>query len=154
MTTPASVPVPAPGPGGREPVAVTVLGGPTAILELGGVRLLTDPTFDPPGTYPIGERVLTKTQPSAWAPDEVGPVAAVLLSHDQHPDNLDRSGREFLGRVPAVLTTRSAAGRLGASARALPPWTSVKLTAAGRAGAGRDRGARPARSRRHRAPDR
>jgi len=50
-------------------VPVRYLGGPTAILELGGVRMLTDPTFDPPGDYPIGERVLTKTDgrvPSAF----------------------------------------------------------------------------------------
>jgi hypothetical protein len=43
-------------------VRVQYLGGPTAILEIGGVRLLTDPTFDPPGEYPIGERMLTKTR--------------------------------------------------------------------------------------------
>jgi hypothetical protein len=28
---------------------VQYLGGPTAILRSGGVRMLTDPTFDPPG---------------------------------------------------------------------------------------------------------
>jgi L-ascorbate metabolism protein UlaG (beta-lactamase superfamily) len=30
-------------------VAVTHIGGPTALIEVGGWRLLTDPTFDPPG---------------------------------------------------------------------------------------------------------
>jgi hypothetical protein len=44
-----------------ETLGVQYLGGPTAILEIGGVRMLTDPTFDLPGEYPIGERVLTKT---------------------------------------------------------------------------------------------
>ena len=29
------------------PVSVTYIGGPTALIEIGGVRLLTDPTFDP-----------------------------------------------------------------------------------------------------------
>lgn len=43
-------------------VRVQYLGGPTALLELAGMRLLTDPTFDPPSDYPIGERLLTKTQ--------------------------------------------------------------------------------------------
>ena len=28
---------------------ITHLGGPTALIEVGGWRLLTDPTFDPPG---------------------------------------------------------------------------------------------------------
>jgi len=28
---------------------LTYIGGPTALLELGGLRILTDPTFDPAG---------------------------------------------------------------------------------------------------------
>ncbi|MER7283172.1 hypothetical protein ABT369_52970 [Dactylosporangium sp. NPDC000244] len=28
---------------------VTHVGGPTVLIEVGGWRLLTDPTFDPPG---------------------------------------------------------------------------------------------------------
>ena len=42
-------------------LSVRLVGGPTAVIELGGVRLLTDPTFDPPGDHPVGDRVLTKT---------------------------------------------------------------------------------------------
>jgi L-ascorbate metabolism protein UlaG (beta-lactamase superfamily) len=30
-------------------VRVTHVGGPTTLIELAGRRLLTDPTFDPPG---------------------------------------------------------------------------------------------------------
>jgi L-ascorbate metabolism protein UlaG (beta-lactamase superfamily) len=30
-------------------VRMTHVGGPTALIEAGGWRLLTDPTFDPPG---------------------------------------------------------------------------------------------------------
>jgi L-ascorbate metabolism protein UlaG (beta-lactamase superfamily) len=71
-------------------VGMRYLGGPTALLELGGLRLLTDPTFDPPGDYPIGNRSLRKTIGAVASPDDVGRVDAVLLSHDQHPDNLDR----------------------------------------------------------------
>jgi L-ascorbate metabolism protein UlaG (beta-lactamase superfamily) len=86
-------------------LTVRLVGGPTAVIELGGVRLLTDPTFDPPGDHPIGTRVLTKTSGPAVPADELGPVDAVLLSHDQHPDNLDSSGRELLRDVPLVLVT-------------------------------------------------
>jgi L-ascorbate metabolism protein UlaG (beta-lactamase superfamily) len=36
-------------------VRITHIGGPTALIEVGGWRLLTDPTFDPPGgTYRFG----------------------------------------------------------------------------------------------------
>lgn len=32
------------------PVQVTHIGGPTVLLEIGGLRFLTDPTFDPAGS--------------------------------------------------------------------------------------------------------
>ena len=32
-----------------EKLTSRAVGGPTALLELGGLRILTDPTFDPPG---------------------------------------------------------------------------------------------------------
>ncbi len=109
-------------------IPVRVLGGPTTVIEYGGLRLLTDPTFDAPGDYPVGpERVLTKTAPSLADPADLGPVDAVLLSHDQHPDNLDTAGRALLDDVPLVLTTGSGAQRLGGTARGLAPWESVDL---------------------------
>jgi L-ascorbate metabolism protein UlaG (beta-lactamase superfamily) len=108
-------------------LGVRLAGGPTAVLELGGVRLLTDPTFDPPGRYPIGDRALVKTTAPAFGPEEVGPLDAVLLSHDQHPDNLDRAGREVLATAPRVLSTASAGQRLGDVVTVLPSWASAEL---------------------------
>ncbi|GAA5022700.1 MBL fold metallo-hydrolase [Kitasatospora paranensis] len=107
---------------------VRVFGGPTALIEFGGLRFLTDPAFDAPGDYPRGNgHVLTKTAPAAVAPAALGPVDVVLLSHDQHPDNLDHSGRALLADVPLVLTTVSGAGRLGGTARGLATWEAVEL---------------------------
>ncbi|MEU8800832.1 MBL fold metallo-hydrolase [Spirillospora sp. NPDC048819] len=107
---------------------VRYLGGPSAILEIGGVRFVVDPTFDAPGDYPIGgSRGLTKTGEAVLGPDEIGPIDAVLLSHDQHPDNLDTGGRAYLAGVPLTLTTEAGAGRLGGTARALPGWEHVDL---------------------------
>ena len=114
-------------PAGEDPPALLYVGGPTAVIELGGLRLLTDPTFDPPGEYPIGERALTKTAGPALSPEAVGPVDAVLLSHDHHPDNLDRRGRQLLAGVPLVLSTPSARARLGDPVRALANWEHVEL---------------------------
>src|SRR6185437_14901477 len=91
---------------------VQYLGGPTALIEIGGLRLLTDPTFDPAGEYASGTRTLTKTLDGALSPATLGPIDAVLLSHDQHPDNPDRSGRELLAQVPLTLSTASAQSRL------------------------------------------
>jgi L-ascorbate metabolism protein UlaG (beta-lactamase superfamily) len=41
-------------------LTATLIGGPTVLLELGGFRFLTDPTFDPPGSYQAKGIVLTK----------------------------------------------------------------------------------------------
>jgi L-ascorbate metabolism protein UlaG (beta-lactamase superfamily) len=104
------------------------LGGPTVLLEVAGLRLLTDPTFDDPGDYARGSGyTLTKTVGPATDPDGVGPIDVVLLSHDQHPDNLDTRGRAFLGCVPRVLTTVAGAARLGGHATSLPRWSHVDV---------------------------
>jgi L-ascorbate metabolism protein UlaG (beta-lactamase superfamily) len=39
-------------------VTVTLIGGPTALVEVDGFRLLTDPTFDPPGEYRLPHATL------------------------------------------------------------------------------------------------
>lgn len=109
-------------------LTVRHVGGPTAVLELGGLRLVLDPTFDPPGEHPVGSRTLTKLTGPAVHPAEVGAADAVLLSHDQHPDNLDTAGREYLAATPIVLSTGAAAERLGGAVRAVPNWTHVDLT--------------------------
>lgn len=107
---------------------VTLIGGPTALIEIGGFRFLTDPTFDGPGDYNLPHTKLTKTSPPALARSELGPLDAVLLSHDQHSDNLDTSGRELLGEVPLVITTIAGARRLGGNARGIAPWQTIVLT--------------------------
>jgi L-ascorbate metabolism protein UlaG (beta-lactamase superfamily) len=109
-------------------VTVTKVGGPTVLIEFNGVRLLTDPTFDTAGsTYQVGPVTLRKTEGPALSADDIGTVDAVLLSHDQHPDNLDDRGRAFLRRTPTVLTTRSAAERLGGHAVGLEAGTSARV---------------------------
>ncbi|MEV0643171.1 MBL fold metallo-hydrolase [Streptomyces sp. NPDC050619] len=108
-------------------VEITYVGGPTALITIAGLRLLTDPTFDAPGEYPIGSRALVKTSGPAIAASDLGPVDAVLLSHDHHPDNLDTSGRTYLTTAPLVLSTASAHDRVGAPVRPLPAWEHVDL---------------------------
>ncbi|MEQ0558449.1 MBL fold metallo-hydrolase [Amycolatopsis sp. NEAU-NG30] len=110
-------------------VQVHRYGGPTTLIEYGGLRFATDPTFDPPGEYDTGIPgfTLVKTTPSPVTAADLGRVDAVLLSHDEHDDNLDTSGRAFLGEVPVVFTTVSGAGRLGGNARGLAFWEAAQL---------------------------
>src|SRR5947209_8422647 len=92
---------------------LTYVGGPTALLEWYGLRLLSDPTFDPAGTtYELPGYTLTKTQDPAVAAEDIGAVDAVLLSHDHHFDNLYRMGRAMLSTSSCVLTTDAGAARL------------------------------------------
>ena len=112
------------------PIRVIYSGGPTILLEFGGMRLLTDPTFDPAGgAYSTPVYTLHKTTGPALDPEALGRIDAVLLSHDHHVDNLDRSGRAFLSRASRILTTPAADDRLGSPAIGLMPWQSVDLRA-------------------------
>jgi L-ascorbate metabolism protein UlaG (beta-lactamase superfamily) len=56
----------------------------------------------------------------------------VLLSHDQHADNLDTAGRSLLAGAAVTITTQAGAHRLGTGARGLAPWSSTTLQAPGR----------------------
>jgi len=115
-------------------VRITHIGGPTALIEAGGWRLLTDPTFDPPGgSYRFGWGTGSrKTAGPAIAAADLPPIDAVLLTHDHHGDNLDPAGRALLPSAGVVVTTASGAGRLGGEARGLAPWATTLLEAPGR----------------------
>jgi hypothetical protein len=52
-----------------------------------------------------------------------------VLSHDQHPDNLDPAGSSFLPRAGKVLTTTAGAQRLSANAFDIAPLTSAEVPA-------------------------
>ncbi|MCV7420917.1 MBL fold metallo-hydrolase [Mycobacterium yunnanensis] len=107
----------------RRPCAVSVLGGPTIVLDLGGQRIVVDPTFDPPGPHAY----LTKTAAPAVDAAALGRVDVVLVSHDQHLDNFDDAGRAMALAAPLVLTNPGAAQRLGSPARGLAPWETAEL---------------------------
>jgi L-ascorbate metabolism protein UlaG (beta-lactamase superfamily) len=107
--------------------SITLIGGPTALIEIDGFRLLTDPTFDAPGDYQLPHVTLQKLAGPALPSDAIGEIDAVLLSHDQHSDNLDRSGKAFLSRAKRVLTTEAGARRLGGHTEGFAPWASTEL---------------------------
>lgn len=115
-------------------VRLTHIGGPTLLIEFGGWRLLTDPTFDPAGgkySFSLGIGSVKLSAP-ALSPGEIGAIDAVLLSHDHHEDNLDAAGRALLPSAGAVITTVPGAKRLGGNARGLGFWDRTTLEAPGK----------------------
>jgi L-ascorbate metabolism protein UlaG (beta-lactamase superfamily) len=115
-------------------VRITHVGGPTALIEVDGWRLLTDPTFDPPGQmYSFGWGTSSrKLAGPAIAAAELPPIDAILLTHDHHGDNLDLAGRALLPAAGVVITTASGAKRLGGVSRGLEPSQATRLDAPGR----------------------
>jgi L-ascorbate metabolism protein UlaG (beta-lactamase superfamily) len=112
-------------------LTITLIGGPTALIEIDGFRLLTDPTFDEPGAYQLPHVKLEKLSGPALSVRDVGAIDAVLLSHDQHSDNLDHSGRDFLEEAQRVLTTEAGAKRLGGKTEGFAPWALTELKKGG-----------------------
>jgi len=93
----------------RRELAISVLGGPTTVIDIAGLRVVIDPTFEPPGQ----KGYLTKTASPAVPSAALGDIDVVLISHDEHPDNLDADGRRVALAAPLVLTHPRAADRLG-----------------------------------------
>jgi L-ascorbate metabolism protein UlaG (beta-lactamase superfamily) len=108
-------------------LSVQLVGGPTAILEYGGLRWLTDPALSPPGEY----EGLTKLTGPAFDITTQDPIDVVLLSHHHHSDNLDPAGRAFLPSAQRVLSTTRAAAELGGNVVAMEPWAEVELESPG-----------------------
>lgn len=112
-------------------ITATHIGTATVLLKLGELTILTDPVLDPAGseyvvTIPALDTGVTlrSTAGPAITAEELPPIDIVLLSHDEHPDNLDDAGRALLATATAVITTRSGAGRLGGNTIGLAPWES------------------------------
>lgn len=116
----------------RDQLSLTYVGGPTIAIDFGGLRFLTDPTFDAGGgEYKTPTSTLTKIDGPAIALEALGHIDVVLLSHDHHFDNLDRAGRAMLSQASQVLTTPAGAERLGGGAVGMSPWESLSIAAPG-----------------------
>ena len=111
------------------------VGTATTVLRLGPFTILTDPNFLHRGQFAyLGKGLVSRrlTEPSVQ-PQDLPQLDAIVLSH-LHGDHFDRIARRELDRTPTVYTTRQAARRLEKwefDAKALAPWQSSELAAAG-----------------------
>lgn len=115
--------------------SVSHIGTATAIFEIDGVKLLTDPFFSPAGTQwdMGGGNVLENTETPALGLEDLPAIDAILLSHEDHPDNLDSFGRQLLnGRH--VFTTVDGGRSLSPrpAVRGMKPWETVSVVLGGK----------------------
>ena len=87
------------------------LGHASAIMELGGQRILIDPVFG--NAAPLNlPYVVPRIQPAPIARDELPTLDAVLITHD-HYDHLEADTmRDLAGKVPRFVTTLGVGARL------------------------------------------
>jgi L-ascorbate metabolism protein UlaG (beta-lactamase superfamily) len=91
-----------------EPIRLTYVGHATILIEIDGVRILTDPLL----RDRIGPLRRHGPLPSR---DELGAIDTVLISH-AHPDHFDRASLRRVGGDPTVVVPRGlgvATGRAG-----------------------------------------
>jgi L-ascorbate metabolism protein UlaG (beta-lactamase superfamily) len=105
------------------------VGTATLLMRIGPLTVLTDPVFNetPTSRYPAGFGLYYERTERPMPPAELGPIDLVLISHDQHGDNLDEAGRALLPQAGQVLTTKAGAGRLEGNVRGLAPFESTTL---------------------------
>jgi L-ascorbate metabolism protein UlaG (beta-lactamase superfamily) len=107
-----------------DELKVIYVGGPTLILDIDGKRFVTDPTLDPAGSSLRLNDKMTELKLDGPALTDLGHIDVVLLTHDQHYDNLDNLGRLAMEKADTILTTVDGAGRLKNQSHGLNPWES------------------------------
>ncbi|EGZ15698.1 hypothetical protein PHYSODRAFT_507820 [Phytophthora sojae] len=112
----------------KSTVSVTHITTATAILSIDDVNFLIDPAFDKSGDFDQeGGFVLTKTDDPALGLEDLPVIVAILLSHEDHVDNLDASGRTMLnGRH--VFTTLDGAKNLAPRPESGPRTSGPDIT--------------------------
>jgi len=108
--------------------ALTHIDTACCLLEIGGLRMLTDPVLDKPGKlYHHGFGAISrKTETPALGADELGKIDLILLSHPQHKDNFDHAGREFAQEVPLILSTPQIEKEF-AHGKGMKPWDTYEI---------------------------
>ncbi|KAJ5825344.1 Zn-dependent hydrolases of the beta-lactamase protein [Penicillium riverlandense] len=118
----------------QSSLSITHIGTATAIFKIDDVNLLTDPFFSPAGTtWDVGSgNFLKNTETPALGLENLPVIDAILLSHEDHPDNLDDFGRQLLnGRL--VFTTVDGANNLAPrpGVRGMKPWETASTVLRG-----------------------
>jgi L-ascorbate metabolism protein UlaG (beta-lactamase superfamily) len=97
-------------------------------IEVDGVTFVTDPVLGPAGVlHHFGGGMKSTKQTAPMDAAVIGRYDAILLSHDQHGDNLDDEGRALFSDAPKVITTTAGARRIGGRVIGLAPFASLPV---------------------------
>jgi L-ascorbate metabolism protein UlaG (beta-lactamase superfamily) len=106
-------------------VFITHISTACVLLEVGSVRILTDPVFDTgERDYSFGAPWVgaTRTADPALPAEAIPPLDAILLTHPHHLDNLDDGGRALFLKAREIITTRHGLRSLERRATGLAEW--------------------------------
>jgi L-ascorbate metabolism protein UlaG (beta-lactamase superfamily) len=116
-------------------ISVTHITTATALVTIDDVVFITDPIFCPAGTeFPLMPGLTLKTPiDPALSLAQLPIIDAVLLSHEDHPDNLDDEGRKLLD-ARQVFTTPDGAKNLAPrpAVVGLKDWETTETTIKGK----------------------
>lgn len=133
MSRVLELPLPKSDPGERRPDGVVVVGNATTLLHVGGLTVLTDPTFvHRHDSVDLGHGLSTRRLlDPAMDIDELPPIDLVLLSH-LHGDHFDQVAQARLDHDLPVVTTPESASALHElgfhAALGLDTWDAVVVT--------------------------
>ena len=97
-------------------------------IEVDGVTFVTDPVLGAAGVlHHFGGGMKSTKETSPMDAAVIGRYDAILLSHDQHGDNLDDEGRALFADAPKVITTTAGAKRIGGRVIGLAPFASLPV---------------------------
>ena len=111
-------------------VFITHISTACVLLEIGSVRILTDPVFDEGERYysfrhfGIGA---TRRKGPALKPEAIPELDAMLLSHTHHPDNLDEGGRSLFPKARRLITNSDEEEFVNEKAIRLSRWQSTTI---------------------------
>lgn len=99
------------------------------LIEINGYKILTDPTLDRAGAlYYHGYGTFSrKTSEPAIDVATLEDVDLILLSHHQHRDNLDTTGKELTRKVKNVISTKAASKEMS-NIIGLDDWETISIS--------------------------